>query len=159
VKAHYAIDPDRISITGASMGGAATWYLASHYPDLFAAAAPFCGYCDYRLWKKPGGYTFHMQEWEEPSWRSRSAAFLTENLEHTKIWMVHGEWDRAVGGGVDVEHSRQMSNLFTEKHYDFRYTEVPRTGHSPRSPEIFEDVVIWLLELSGTGVEVPETSG
>jgi predicted esterase len=146
VKAHYAIDPDRISITGSSMGGAATWYLASHYPDLFAAAAPFCGYCDYRLWKKPGGYTFHMQEWEEPSWMSRSAAFLVENLEHTKIWMIHGEWDRAIGGGVDVAHSRQMADLFTRRHYDFRYTEVPATGHGCRLPEIFEEVVIWLLE-------------
>ncbi|MCE2450286.1 MAG: prolyl oligopeptidase family serine peptidase [Candidatus Latescibacteria bacterium] len=48
VAAHYAIDRARISITGSSMGGAAVWYLTSHYPDLFAAAAPFCGYCDYR---------------------------------------------------------------------------------------------------------------
>ena len=58
VAAHYAIDRQRITITGASMGGAATWYLISHYPDLFAGAAPFCGYCDYRLWEKPGGYCF-----------------------------------------------------------------------------------------------------
>ena len=80
VKANYAIDTDRISITGASMGGAATWYLISHYPDVFSAAAPFCGYCDYRLWQKPGGLTFRMQDWEEPSWQSRSAAFLIDNL-------------------------------------------------------------------------------
>ena len=74
VAANYAIDRDRITITGSSMGGAATWYLISHYPDLFAGAAPFCGYCDYRLWEKPGGLTFHMHEWEIPSWCSRSAA-------------------------------------------------------------------------------------
>jgi poly(3-hydroxybutyrate) depolymerase len=80
VKAHYAIDDDRISVTGASMGGAATWYLISHYPDVFAAAAPYCGYCDYRLWEKPGGSTFHMHEWEEASWRARSAVFLIDNL-------------------------------------------------------------------------------
>ena len=51
---NFTIDPDRISVTGASMGGAATWYIASHYPDRFAAAARFCGYCDYRLWTMPG---------------------------------------------------------------------------------------------------------
>ena len=39
VAAHYPIDRDRISISGASMGGAAVWYMISHYPDLFSAIA------------------------------------------------------------------------------------------------------------------------
>lgn len=143
---HHAIDRDRIVITGSSMGGAAVWYLISHYPDLFAGAAPFCGYCDHRLWEKPGGLTFHLHEWEAPSWRSRSAAFLVENLEHTPVWMVHGEWDRAVGGGVPVEHSRQMARLMGEKGYSYRYTEAPKTGHGCRAPEVWEEVILWLLE-------------
>jgi predicted esterase len=146
VAAHYAIDRDRISISGSSMGGAAVWYLISHYPDLFAAAAPFCGYCDYRLWEKPGGLTFHMHLWEEPSWRARSAAFLVENIRHTPLWIVHGEWDRAAGGGVSVEHSRQMARLLGEKDYSHTYTEVPRTGHGCRRPEIWKQVIPWLLD-------------
>ena len=146
VAAHYAIDRDRITITGSSMGGAATWYLISHYPDLFAGAAPFCGYCDYRLWEKPGGLTFHMHEWEEPSWRSRSAAFLVENLRHTPVWMVHGEWDRAVGGGVPIEHSHRMARLMEEQGCVFRKTDVPGTGHGCREPQIWRDVIHWLLE-------------
>lgn len=36
----FAIDPDRILITGFSLGGMGTWYLASRYPDLFTAAIP-----------------------------------------------------------------------------------------------------------------------
>lgn len=146
VKEQFAIDGDRISVTGASMGGAATWYLISHYPDVFAAAAPYCGYCDYCLWEKPGGSTFRMQPWEEASWRSRSAALLVENLAYTKVWMIHGEWDRGVGGGVPVEHSRQMVRLFEEAGYDFRYTEVPKTGHNCRLPEIVDEVIPWLLQ-------------
>jgi pimeloyl-ACP methyl ester carboxylesterase len=142
----YSIDRRRISITGASMGGAATWYLASHYPDVFAAAAPFCGYCDYQLWEKPGGLTFHMHEWEEPSWRSRSAALRVENLEHTPIWMVHGQWDRAVGGGVPFEHSRQMAERLAQRGFAHRFTEVPETGHGSRKPEIWEEVLCWLLD-------------
>lgn len=59
VAPHYAINRGRITITGSSMGGAAVWYLISHYPDLFAGAAPFCGDCDYRLWEK-----LYMREWE-----------------------------------------------------------------------------------------------
>ncbi len=146
VASNYAIDRDRITITGSSMGGAATWYLISHYPDLFAGAAPFCGYCDYRLWEKPGGLTFHIHEWEEPSWRSRSAAFLIENLAHTPVWMIHGEWDRGVGGGVPVEHSRQMARLMEERGYTHKYTEVPKTGHGCRTPDIWEEVILWLLK-------------
>jgi predicted esterase len=142
----YAVDRDRICVTGASMGGAATWYLTSHYPDLFAAGAPFCGYCDHRLWEKPGGLTFRMHEWEEPSWRSRSAAFLVENLDHTPLWIVHGEWDRSVGGGVPVEHSRQMDRLLEEAGCDHRYSEVPRTGHNCRLPDLFEEVLLWMLD-------------
>ena len=143
---HYAIDRDRITVTGSSMGGAATWYLISHYPDLFAGAAPFCGYCDYRLWEKPGGLTFHMHEWEEPSWKARSATLLVENLEHTPVWMVHGAWDRAVGGGVPVEHSQQMARLMEEKGYTHTFTEVPKMGHGCRVPEVWEQVVLWLLD-------------
>ena len=146
VKGLYSIDESRISVTGGSMGGAATWYLTSHYPDVFSAAAPFCGYCDYRLWEKPGGFTYHMHDWEEPSWIARSAVFLIENLRHTAFWIVHGEWDRAVGGGVSVEHSRQMARLFSDQGYNFKYTEVPETGHSCLLPEIYDEVIPWLLE-------------
>ena len=146
VASNYAIDRDRITISGSSMGGAATWYLISHYPDLFAGAAPFCGYCDYRLWEKPGGLTFHMHEWEMPSWRSRSAAFLIENLAHTPVWIIHGEWDRGVGGGVPVEHSRQIAQLMEERDYTYKYTEVPKTGHGCRLPDIWEEAILWLLK-------------
>ena len=139
-------DRDRITITGSSMGGAATWYLISHNPDRFAAEAPFCGYCDYRLWEKPGGLTFHMHPWEEPSWRARSAVLLIENFEHTPLWIIHGAWDRSVGGGVSVEQSRQMARLLEEKGFSHRYTEVPETGHGCRTPEIWEKVILWLLQ-------------
>ncbi len=40
VRSHYRVDPDRIYLTGHSMGGTGAAYLALHHPDLFAAAAP-----------------------------------------------------------------------------------------------------------------------
>ncbi len=42
----YAIDRDRIYVTGISAGGFATWDLICRYPGLFAAAIPVCGGCD-----------------------------------------------------------------------------------------------------------------
>ncbi|MAB87927.1 MAG: phospholipase [Planctomycetes bacterium] len=65
----YPIDEDRIYLTGLSMGGYGTWYLAARYPGRFAAVAPICG----------GGP------------EARAAAF-----KDVKLWAWHGDEDRAV---------------------------------------------------------------
>lgn len=39
----YPIDPDRLYVTGGSMGGFGTWAVAAAHPELFAAAAVVCG--------------------------------------------------------------------------------------------------------------------
>jgi predicted peptidase len=39
----YKIDPDRIYVTGLSMGGFGTWALAERIPNRLAAIAPICG--------------------------------------------------------------------------------------------------------------------
>ena len=39
----YKVDPDRICITGLSMGGFGTWELAAFAPSRLAAIAPICG--------------------------------------------------------------------------------------------------------------------
>jgi len=36
-------DPDRVYLTGLSYGGFGAWYMATHYPDRWAAIAPICG--------------------------------------------------------------------------------------------------------------------
>lgn len=38
-----AVDPDRVYLTGLSMGGTGTWMLAMAAPERFAAIAPICG--------------------------------------------------------------------------------------------------------------------
>ncbi len=69
-------DPDRISLTGVSMGGFGTWELASTYPGLFSCAAPVCG----------GGM----------SWRA-------ENLVNLPIRAFHGTADTVVPPERSVE--------------------------------------------------------
>jgi len=39
----YPVDRTRVYLTGLSMGGYGSWYLASAYPELFAALVPVCG--------------------------------------------------------------------------------------------------------------------
>lgn len=43
VQAKYRVDPNRVYVTGMSMGGYGTWALATEFPDRFAAIAPVCG--------------------------------------------------------------------------------------------------------------------
>ena len=43
---HYPIDVNRISVRGFSMGGAACWNFAVHYPGLWASASPGAGFSE-----------------------------------------------------------------------------------------------------------------
>jgi len=43
IQGGYRIDPDRVYVTGLSMGGYGTWALACEQPGRFAAVAPICG--------------------------------------------------------------------------------------------------------------------
>ena len=44
VLAAYRFDPDRVYLTGVSLGGQGSWALAAAAPGRFAAFAPVCGY-------------------------------------------------------------------------------------------------------------------
>jgi hypothetical protein len=46
VKSRYPIDENRIVMRGFSMGGAACWQFAVHYPGVWAAAAPGAGFSE-----------------------------------------------------------------------------------------------------------------
>ena len=69
IQAKFKIDPDRVYLTGLSMGGFGTWETATQYPDRFAAIAPVCG----------GG---------RPSVAGR--------LKGVPAWVFHGEKDDIV---------------------------------------------------------------
>ncbi len=71
---HYSADPDRLYLTGISMGGNGVWLLATRYPDLFAAVAPVCG------------YGLPSQEFPE-----RVCV-----LKDIPVWVFHGSSDRIV---------------------------------------------------------------
>jgi hypothetical protein len=63
VKRHYPIDEDRIVARGFSMGGAACWQFAVHYPMMWCAAAPGAGFAETADFLK-----VFQKEKVEPTW-------------------------------------------------------------------------------------------
>ena len=49
----YSIDPDRIYLTGGSMGGWGAWNIGLRCPDMFAALAPVMGPTEFAFWAGP----------------------------------------------------------------------------------------------------------
>jgi dienelactone hydrolase len=63
VKRRYPIDDDRVVVRGFSLGGAAAWHIAAHYPSLWAAAAPGAGFSE-----TPEFLKVFQNEKMEPAW-------------------------------------------------------------------------------------------
>jgi predicted peptidase len=69
VESDSPVDPDRIYVTGLSMGGSGTWSLAIAQPHRFAAIAPICG---------------------------RGDPTQAHVLKHLPVWAFHGALDPQV---------------------------------------------------------------
>ena len=74
--ARLPIDPDRVLMTGLSMGGFGTWNYAMDYPDRLAAIAPVCGIGD---------------------------SDRVDRIVHLPVWAFHGALDDAVPIAADRE--------------------------------------------------------
>ncbi len=115
------IDPDRVTLTGLSMGGFGSWDLAMRRPNWFAAVAPICG----------GG---------EP----REAA----RLLGMGVWAVHGGADRIVPALLS---RRMAAALKALGHPRSKYTEIPKCGHNSWDTAYGKlGVFKWLLEQRNT---------
>lgn len=77
------IDPNRIYITGLSMGGFGTFDAILRYPNLFAAAVPVCG----------GGIVSKASE-----------------ISHIPMWIFHGALDEAVDPKRSLEMVQALTN-------------------------------------------------
>jgi pimeloyl-ACP methyl ester carboxylesterase len=63
VRKNYSIDENRVVVRGFSLGGAACWQIAAHYPGLWAAAAPGAGFSE-----TPDFLKVFQNEKVQPTW-------------------------------------------------------------------------------------------
>jgi hypothetical protein len=95
VKKHYRIDESRIVARGFSMGGAACWQFAVHYPALWAAAAPGAGFAETKEFL--GNFQNEKVKpewWEKKLWRMYDATEYAQNLFNVPTVAYSGENDR-----------------------------------------------------------------
>ncbi|HXF94962.1 MAG TPA: PHB depolymerase family esterase [Gemmatimonadales bacterium] len=114
----YRTDPDRVYLTGLSMGGNGTWYLAYRYPDRFAAIAPVCGFVTAPT--RLRGATAIV-----PPDSGAPFPALARRLLRLPAWIFHGEVDPV----VPVAESRRAADALRDAGSPVRYTEVLGGGH------------------------------
>ena len=111
----FRVDPDRVYLTGFSMGGYGTWYLAYRHADLFAGVAPICG------------FVVHPRAQQVvPADSGEVYSALARRLANTPIWIFHGEMD----GVVPVRASREPAAALEAVSANVSYTEYPGLGHN-----------------------------
>ena len=131
-------DSQRTYMTGISMGGYGTWYVAGKYPGRFAAIAPICG----------GILEPDPARKQDPNDMTPYAEAVKKIGSHTPVWLFHGS-DDAV---VPVTESRRMNEALKTIGAEVRYTEYPGVNHNSwdkayAEPELFS----WMLSKSLSG--------
>ncbi|MBP5230825.1 MAG: phospholipase [Clostridia bacterium] len=94
-----SVDPAHVYVMGISMGGYGTWYLLTHFPDLFAGGVPICG----------GG---------NPALAKNAAPLAIHAFHSSDDSAVPVEGSRTMASAVKAAGGTRM-----------RYTEYNYTGH------------------------------
>lgn len=120
----YRVDTDRVYLTGLSMGGYGSWWLATAYPERFAAMVSISG----------SGYRT-----PEPETLCR--------LAEVPVWAIHGALDRISEAGASQMNALALEQQCTA---DVKWTLYEDEGHlgayerAYRDPALYE----WMLEHS-----------
>jgi dienelactone hydrolase len=125
-KERFRPDPDRVSLTGHSMGGHGTWSLGSIFPNLWSAIAPSAGWRSFHTYTR----TPRQDEGAITGLFRRAAALsdmenFVDNLRPLDIFILHGDAD----DNVPVSEARAMKEILTKAQIPFGYHEQPGAGH------------------------------
>jgi predicted peptidase len=142
-EAEFSTDRSRVYLTGLSMGGNGSWYLAYNDPQRFAALVVVCGFT--RDWRSPEQATYPPivggAEAEADAAASPYAA-IARRIAHIPTWIFHGDADPV----VPVDESRQMAAALTAAGGDVRYTELAGVGHNAWDPAYtMDELPRWLF--------------
>lgn len=115
-----AVDRQRVSIWGASMGGAGATTIAFHRPDRFAFVASYFGDSRYDL----STYVKGILGGEDGA-RRVNALDVLENARHLRVLLVHGEDDRI----SPMKQSTMLADAMKTAGFSVELERVPGMGH------------------------------
>ncbi len=122
ITTRYRIDTNRIYLTGLSLGGSGTWYLAMKHPSTFAAIAPI------------SGKTSHIQ-------------FISDSackLAGVPIWIFHGTGDEI----VDIKETYQIVKRLDQCNVKYSLSTFEGHKHWQTQSEVYAEdkIYSWFLE-------------
>lgn len=115
----YHMDPQRLYLTGLSLGGAGTWHLGARAARHFAALVPICGFVELGA-------------------SSGLEAQVARELADVPTWVFHG----ALDDRVPVARSREMVAALRAAGGNVQYTEYPDGGHNVWD-QAYADPALW----------------
>jgi hypothetical protein len=118
VRTHYAIDDDRTSSTGYSMGGYGTYRLTTMMPDRFAAAVSWVGPPVDGIWAYPAAPT-------SGEGSPDNTYDQLESVAHIPTMIVHGTNDEL----VPVTGVTHQAMRYGELGHEYRYALHPGIDH------------------------------
>jgi hypothetical protein len=124
----YPINPKRVAIRGFSMGGAAAWHLAVHYPDRWFAANPGAGFSETPLFLKVFQSEDLKPTWyEQKLWQMYDCPIWARNLRVLPTIAYSGEIDKQKQA-ADVM-ADACWNLPVNERFELTHIIAPRTAH------------------------------
>jgi predicted peptidase len=132
-------DPQRTYLTGLSMGGFGTWYLAQKYPDRFAALIVICGGI------RPPAHA--LKNYPDllkvvPPDVPKSYTDAAARVGKVPVWIFHGADDDI----VPVTESQRMNAAMKQAGGEVHYTEYPGVRHASWEKAFDEPKLFpWLL--------------
>lgn len=140
------VDPERVTVTGVSMGGTGVGYMALRYPDRFSAASPLCGYHSYFIRRDTSKRP--IRAWERDRMHHWSPASWAENGRHVPMFVAQGT--------KDFPH--ENSKVLIKRYRDLGYAiseEWPETGHNVWD-KVWRDAAMWSWLSTKQRVKLPE---
>jgi len=117
--------PNRLYLTGLSMGGFGTWRTAAEHPNRFAAIVPIAaGLLD----PLPVG---------APPVVPDPYAYVASRVKHIPVWVFHGANDT-----LTIPHARQMVEALRQAGANVQYTEYEDVGHEAWE-RAYRDPALW----------------
>ncbi|MFM8896382.1 MAG: alpha/beta hydrolase-fold protein [Actinomycetales bacterium] len=139
VRDEFAVDGQRVYVTGVSTGAKAAWHALYRHPHMFAAGLIVAGAV--RPMAHDGGRVADPDP-IVPGEDAHPHRVLARRLASMPVWVFHGDDDPV----FDVRDAREITACLEAVGAPVRYTELPGFGHDVWDVAYYsEDVANWLL--------------